>query len=368
MSREKQIIRTSLVGILANLALAGFKAAVGLLAHSIAIVLDAVNNLSDALSSVITVIGARLAGKPADKEHPYGHGRYEYISAAVISALVLYAGITALVESVRQILRPEEPSYTLPTLLVVGAAVAAKLLLGRYVKRRGQQLRSDSLVNAGRDALMDAVISASTLAAAVIYLSTGLSLEAWLGVIISLVIIRAGIGMFRDTGSKILGERVDSELALAVKETICRTEGVEGAYDLILNSYGPDRWLGSVHIEVPDYWTADRIDTVSREITQRVAEENHVLLTAIGVYSRNSGNDQALQMRTRVTEAMTALPYVLQLHGFYCDPDSRTLRFDLVIDFLAPDGRAVYREALRKVQEMYPDYQVTIQADSDFSD
>ena len=229
--REKQIIRVSIIGIIANIFLAGFKFAVGFLANSVAIMVDALNNASDVLSSVITIIGTKLAGRPADKSHPYGHGRAEYLTAAVISGIVLYAGITAFIESVKKILEPVEPEYTAATLAVVAAGVAVKVILGRYVKGRGLELSSDSLKDSGEDALMDSAISSTTLIGALAFLGLGWNLEAWLGAFISIVIIKAGIDMFRETTSKILGERAESELTKSIKETICETEGVYGAYD-----------------------------------------------------------------------------------------------------------------------------------------
>ena len=183
-SREKTIIRTSVIGIIANVFLAGFKAVVGLMANSLAIVLDAVNNISDAGSSLITIVGTKLAGKEPDKKHPFGYGRIEYLSAMIISVIVLYAGITSFVESVRQIIPPETPDYSPVSLIIVGVAVVVKILLGRYVKSVGERVNSDSLINSGKDATLDSVISASTLAAAGIFLIFGLSLEAWLGALI----------------------------------------------------------------------------------------------------------------------------------------------------------------------------------------
>ena len=161
-NREKIIVRTSILGILANVVLAGFKAIIGIFSHSIAILLDSVNNLTDALSSVITIVGTKLAGKPADRQHPFGHGRAEYLSALVISVIILYVGITSLVESVKKILEPQIPDYTSHTFIIVGAAVIVKISLGLFVKSTGKRVNSDSLVASGQDALMDSVISIST--------------------------------------------------------------------------------------------------------------------------------------------------------------------------------------------------------------
>jgi len=367
-TREKVIVRTGIIGIVANVILAGFKSAVGFLSGSIAIVLDAVNNMSDALSSIITVIGTKLAGRPADKAHPFGHGRYENIAATVISVIILYAGITSLIESIKNIIHPETPTYSYITFIVVGVAVLVKIVLGLYVRKTGKKWNSDALVNSGTDALQDAVISASTIAAAAIFLIWGVSLEAYLGVIIAGFIIKAGIEMIRDTISKLLGERADGELSAAVKETICQTEGVLGAYDLVMTSYGPDRWMASVHISVPDEWTANKIDTVSREIMHRVAVTNHVIITAVGIYSHNTSDDEVIEMREKISELIAGEQYVLQIHGFFCDTAAKTVRFDLVIDFDVPDQNELIDGIQKKIEALYPDYTICIQPDSDFSD
>ena len=209
--RDRKIIRTSIIGILANIFLVAFKAFIGLTSNSIAIVMDAVNNLSDAASSVITIIGTKLARKEADRKHPFGYGRIEYLSAMVISVLVLYAGITAFIESVKKIITPETPDYTPVALIIVAAGVIVKIALGLYVKSVGKKVNSDSLINSGQDATLDSIISASTLVAAAVYIIFHISLEAWLGAVIAVVIIKSGIEMLRDTLSKILGERADAE-------------------------------------------------------------------------------------------------------------------------------------------------------------
>ena len=366
--REQQIIRVSFIGIITNVILAGFKFVIGFLANSVAIMIDALNNASDVLSSVITVIGTKLAGKPADKSHPYGHGRLEYITAEVISAIVLYAGITALIESVKKILSPLEPEYSHASLIIITAGVIVKFVLGRYVSSQGKKLSSDALSDSGKDALMDSAVSASTLLGALIFLGFGINLEAWLGAFISLVIIKAGIDMFRETTSKILGERVESELTKSIKATICETEGVFGAYDLILTNYGPDRLMGSVHIEVPDNWTADKIDTISRDIAHRVFTRHHVILAAIGVYSHNSSSDEAMEIRSSLTRTVMSHDYVLQIHGIYCDIQAKIIRFDIVVDFAAPDVKSVHDRVLEDVKKLYPDFAITVQLDQDFSD
>ena len=365
--RDRIIVRTSIIGILANVLLSAFKVTVGLLTHSIAIVLDAVNNLSDAASSLITIIGTKLAGKEPDRQHPFGHGRAEYLSAMVISVIVLYAGITSFTESVKKILHPDTPDYSAAALLIVAAGVVVKILLGRYVKSVGRKVNSDSLVNSGEDATLDSVISASTLAAAAIYLISGVSLEAWLGAVISLIIIKSGVDMLRETFSRILGERADADLARGIRETVLSFEPVSGAYDLVLNNYGPDTYNGSIHIEVPDTCSAGELDELIREITLEVYRKHHVILTAVGVYSVNTSNDEAARMRDRIREAVLAVPNVLQMHGFYVSEDKKRIRFDLVVSFDAKDRSEVYRQVSEKVKDMYPEYEQQIALDTDFS-
>ncbi len=368
VSRNKTIIRTSVIGIAANVFLAAFKAVVGLTANSIAIVMDAVNNLSDAASSVITIIGTKLAGKEPDKKHPFGYGRVEYLSAMLISMLVLYAGVTAFVESVKKIIRPDTPEYSTAALIIVAVAVAVKIVLGRYVKRVGEKVNSDSLINSGADATMDAVISAATLLAAVIYLLFHISLEAWLGAIIAAVIIKSGIEMLRDTLSKILGERADAQLARDIKETINAYPEVSGAYDLVLHNYGPDAFNGSVHIEVPDTLSADDLDKLLRKIMTEVYQKHDVILTAIGVYSVNTKDPEAAAAREEVSRIVLAHEHILQMHGFYLDRAEKTLRFDFVVSFGAPDRGQVYREVCDAVQKAFPDYTLQVAMDTDFSE
>jgi cation diffusion facilitator family transporter len=368
VSRERIIIKTSIIGIIANVLLAGFKAVIGLMTNSIAIVLDAVNNISDAGSSLITIIGTKLAGREPDKKHPFGYGRIEYLSAMIISVIVLYAGITSFVESVKQIVRPETPDYNAVSLVIVAVAVAVKIILGRYVKSVGVKVNSDSLVNSGEDATLDSIISASTLVAAGIFLIFHVSLEAWLGAIISVVIIKSGVEMLKDTVSQILGEKNDPDLARSIKRTVTGFPDINGAYDLVLNNYGPDKWNGSIHIEVPDTYSADRLDRLIRDIQMEVYKKHQVVLTAIGVYSVNTKDEEVIRARKKVLEIAFSHPHVKQVHGFYLVKEEKSMRFDIVVSFDAADRKALYEEVVADVQKAFPDYTLQVAMDTDFSE
>ncbi|MBR5636240.1 MAG: cation transporter [Pseudobutyrivibrio sp.] len=366
-NRNQVIVKTSIIGIIANLLLAGFKALVGILSGSIAIILDAVNNLSDALSSVVTIIGTKLAGKMPDKEHPMGHGRAEYLSALLVSAIIIYAGLTSLNESILKIVHPAEVQYETLTLVVLVAAIFVKFFLGRYVKATGEKVNSSALMASGADASFDAIISTSVLASAIIYLVFGISLEAWVGVLISIIIVKAGWEMMSDTLDDILGRRPDRELTVGIKRLICEEPEVRGAYDLVLNNYGPNKFLGSVHVELPDTMTVEDVDNLTRRIQEKVFKETGVVLTGVGVYSYNTKDDEAARIRNRVLEIVKQHDWALQLHGFYVNTNTKEMRFDVVLSFEVnhvEGTEIIYKEVLSE----YPEYNIQIAADVDVAD
>jgi len=367
IDRNKIIVRTSVIGIAANVFLAGFKAAVGLLSNSIAVVLDAVNNLSDALSSVITIVGTKLANRLPDKKHPFGHGRTEYISSMLVAALVLYAGVTSLVESIKKIIDPVTPDYSVVSLIIIAVAVLVKILLGRYVKKQGEKANSGALIASGSDASFDAILSASVLASALIFKFTGLSLEAYVGVIIAGFIIKAGYEMLAETLDDIIGHREDPELSIKIKRLLAEEPEVRGAYDLILNDYGPSKHLGSVHLELPDTMTVEEVDRLTRRVQARIYLETGVILTGVGVYSYNTSNDEAAVMRNAVLEKVMSHDWALQLHGFHADTEEKELRFDVVMSFDI-DPKEGLSQLYGEIQEMYPDYRVIITPDVDVTD
>lgn len=367
-SRDKLIIRTSVIGIIANVFLSVFKAAVGILTHSIAITLDAVNNISDAASSIITIIGTKLAGKEPDKKHPFGYGRIEYLTAMIISIIVLYAGITSFTESIKKIVHPETPDYSIAALIIVAVGVIVKIVLGRYVKFMGVKTDSDSLINSGEDATLDSIISASTLVAAAIYMFAHISLESYLGAIISIVIIKSGVDMLRETLSRILGEHADANMTKKIKETVLEFPDVHGAYDLVLHDYGPNAFQGSVHIEVPDTYSAGELDELLRTISLTVYKKHHVILTAIGVYSINTKDTHAMEMRKSIYALVMEHAYITQVHGFYVNEEKKTIRFDVIVSFDAKDRVAVYQHIVEDVAKAYPGYRLNITMDTDFSE
>ena len=366
-TRDKIIVRTSAVGIVTNVLLAAFKAAVGLASNSIAVVLDAVNNLSDALSSIITIVGTKLSGKRPDRKHPLGYGRIEYLSAMIVAGIVLYAGITSLVESVKKMIRPETPEYGTISLVIIAVAVVVKIVLGKFVKAQGEKVNSGALVASGSDALFDAVLSFSVLLSAIVFLVFKVSLEAYVGAVISGFIIKAGLEMISETVNEILGQRPDRETTDRIKRLLAEEPEVRGAYDLILYNYGPDKNLASVHLELPDTMTVEEVDRLTRKLERRVYGETGVILVGVGVYSCNTGNNEAARILEDVRAKVLSHEWAVQVHGFHVDIPAKEMRLDVVMSFDIRPKEGV--EILRKeIGQAYPDYAVLIIPDVDVSD
>ena len=366
-SRNRTVIRTSILGIIANIFLAGSKALIGILSNSIAIILDAVNNLSDMLSSLVTIIGTKLGTKQPNRKHPFGYGRIEYLSAMIVAAIVLYAGITSAVESVKKIIHPEPAEYTTVSLVVIGIAIVVKLSLGLFVRAKGKKVKSNMLVASGVDAMFDAILSTSVFICAIIYIFTKVSLEAYVGIIISGFIIKSGMELLMETVDDILGKRSDADTVKKVKALISEEEDVRGAYDLIINNYGPNKNYASVHIEIPDTMTADRLDALTRKLEAKVFKNTGIVLAAVGVYSFNTKNDEAAKIKDRVSEIVKANDFAVQMHGFYADTEKKTMRMDVVMSF-----NIKYREGCRIIAEQikneFPEYSINITPDIDISD
>ena len=366
MSRDKVIIRTSVIGILTNVFLAAFKAVVGIVSNSIAVTLDAVNNLSDALSSIITIVGTKLAGRLPDKKHPLGYGRIEYLSAMIVSGIVLYAGITSAVESVKNMIHPEKPDYSVISLVIIAVAVVVKIVLGRYVKAQGKKVNSGSLTASGSDALFDAILSSSVLLSAVIFMLSGISLEAYVGVVISGFIIKSGVEMMIETLNEILGTRADKEATAQVRRILTEEPEVRGAYDLIMYNYGPDRDYASVHLELPDTMTVREVDLLTRRVEAKVYRETGVILAGVGVYSYNTGDGEAARIQNDVRQRVMAHSWAVQFHGFYIDIEKKDMRFDVVMSFDIRPKEGLQR-IYEEIQKAYPEYTLQIAPDVDVS-
>ena len=367
MNRSQKIIRTSVIGIVTNVLLAVFKAVVGILASSVAIVMDAVNNLSDALSSVITIIGTKLSERPADREHPFGFGRVEYFSAIIIAVIVLSAGITSLIESVKKLFNPMEPEYTTVTLVVIVVAILVKLVLGQFVKRQGVQLKSDALIASGSDALFDAIITLATLVSAGIMLLWHVSLDGILGALISLVIIKAGIEMLASPVNELLGARVSQELVRDIRQEVLAFEGVHGVYDIILHNHGPNVLIGSLHVNVYDTMDAHEIHGLTRRISEQMYERHNIIMT-VGIYAVATGGNRRAELQRKVIQTLAEHKEIVQVHGFYYFEKEHRISVDVVPDISVHDEAALSSLLTKEIKALVSGEEVTIVIDHNYSE
>ena len=366
-NRSKKIVQTSIIGILTNLGLVVMKAIVGLFANSISIIMDAINNLSDALSSVITIVGTKLSQKKPDAKHPYGHGRIEYITSLVINIIILIAGSAAIVESVINIITPQEVKFTIISVILIAIAVLVKIALGLFFRYRGKKLNSEALKGSGIDALFDALLSLATLVSIVVFLIWKVNIEGYIGVIIGIFMIKSGIDVLRSSLSNIIGERMSKETAEAIKKLVCQNEQVLGAYDLIVNNYGPERGIGSIHIEVDDKLTAREIHPLTRSIALQVYQEFGIIMT-IGIYASNSSDSEIVKIKEAIRKEVFSRPTIKQMHGFYCDEELKSISFDVIVDFKDKNSSKLIEDIKKNLETQFPDYHFYIVEDKDFSD
>ena len=367
-NREKEVIKVSIISILSNILLAIFKAIIGLLSNSIAIIFDAVNNLSDALSSIITIIGTKLAGKKPDRKHPYGYGRIEYMTSLIVSAIVMYAGITALIESIKKIFKPEVVEYNYLTIIILVVAIIVKFILGLYVKNKGKKYNSTSLVASGSDAFNDAILSISVLTSVIIYMLFKINIESYVGLALSIIIIKSSLELIKDSVDNILEVRIESDLAKKIKKEVLKEEDVQGAFDLVLNNYGPDKYLGSIHIEIPDSLSVSDVDKISKRISNRVLDKYGVILHTIGIYSINTKDKNIINIRKDINSIVFSHPQILQMHGFYLNEEEKSINFDIIIDVKAKNREKIYQSIFDEIKKRYSNYNIYITLDIDVSD
>lgn len=363
-NRNNQITKVSLVGIGANAIIATFKVIVGLLSNSVAVLLDAINNVSDALSSAITIIGVKLAGKKPDRKHPFGYGRVEYFSAILVAGIIFAAGASSMMESIKAIINPESTTFTWVSVTVIIVTIVGKLLLGNYFKMRGKALNSDALVASGFDASYDAILSAATLLGAAVSMLWSINIDGYVGIVISAFIIKTGIEMLLDPLGKVVGNRVEGDLASAIKSKVNKVPGVLGAYDLILHDYGPDTAIGSIHIEVPDTLPSNEIQKICRRVSATIYKEFKAVMT-VGIYVLNNTDADVVAMREDIRHMAMSHEGVLQMHGFFADEEE--IAFDIVVSF-DHDAAAITHKLADQISKKYSGRTVLIHIDTKYTE
>ena len=366
MERSKKIVMVSIIGILVNVALGVIKIIVGRAAHSVAVTSDAVNNFADSISSLVTIITMLIVGRGATRKHPFGFGRVEYFSSIIISVLVLFTGGQFMVESIKKIIHPAATSYTNVAIILLGVAIAAKIGLGLYTRSAGKSANSPNLIASGQDALSDAILTAVTLAGALLSRFAGLNIDGWIGAVVSLFVLKSGFDILKDVINKLMGERPSAALGDKIMEDILAEPAVKGAYDLILHNYGPDIYIGNVNVELDEDMSIREAYEVLKPLNIRLVDK-YGIFVYFGFYALNTHDEKTMDMEKNVKETLLKDPDILQVHAFYVDEEKKFISFDVVVAFTVKEPYLKTGEIIKTVEGMYPGYEVRTTADRDFS-
>lgn len=361
--RTEYGVLASIVGIFCNILLFAGKLAVGLVLGSVSVMADAFNNLSDAASSVIGFVGVKMAGKPADREHPFGHGRIEYIAALVVAFLVIQVGFTFFQSSVEKIRQPEALSFDLVSMLILLASVLVKLWLGRFNKVLGKRIHSTVMQAAAADALGDVITTLATMASILFFYFTEINVDGFVGILVSLVVIWAGIGIAKDTLEPLIGQPVDPKLYREITDFVESYDGILGSHDLIVHNYGPTRSLASIHAEVPsdvDIETSHEIiDRIERDAVRKLGLFLVIHMDPVAVK-----DERVTELKEQVTAVLKKIDERLSLHDFrVVDGEHQiNLIFDVVVphSYGEKDMTRLHLDIIEKVSELDSRYQCVV--------
>ena len=343
------------VGIVVNFLLFLGKIAVGLLTASIAITADAVNNLSDALSSVISLISFKISSKPADREHPFGHARIEYVASMIVSFIILFIGITLMKDSASKIFfGGEKTDPSIAAIIVLSVSILCKLWLFLFNRSLGKKINSSVMRATAADSLSDSVATGAVLASTLIYRFTDFELDAYMGIIVAIIIIRAGIGVFREAMDSILGSSPDNEIVEKVKDIIFSHPESVGIHDLVMHNYGPNRFFMTCHVEVDGgkdiYASHDAIDNMEREIFERLGIHCSIHLDPVAV-----GDPLTDELREKTYAIAASIDERMNIHDFRIVPGTThiNLIFDVVVPFEVKESDEVINSKVREMEGNY---------------
>ena len=364
-SREGVIVGTSILNVIINLFISLFKIVVGVISSSIAIISEGVNNATDTLTSLLTIIGSKLASKKADAKHPFGYGRIEYLIGLIIAVLILVSGFEVLKDSITRIFHPEELNISTFSLVILVVSAIIKYLMGVYTINNGKKISSLSLQGLGEECRNDSFVSLVTIAVTLIYLFSGLSLDAYAGVFTSFLIIKAGYELISQTISKILGESVSDELVAKLYSEIRNTKGILNAADMILHNYGPDAYTGSVNVEIDHNKTVGEIYDFLHRLQLKIMYEYSVVMV-FGVYAVDKDSKVSKQLHKQISEYVKEHEHIISYHAIYLDKEHDRIYCDLVVDYEVNDHEEVIKDFTEYLKKYYPDKQMVITIDTEF--
>ncbi len=372
---NKMSVRTSyglvasIVGIFCNVLLFLVKFSVGMWMHSISVLADSFNNLSDAGSSIISFVGVKMASKPADEEHPFGHGRMEYIAALIVSFLVIEVGFSFLKDSIGKIGKPAELQFHIFSVVLLVLSIGVKIWLGMFNRTLGQKIDSKVMIATATDSMGDALATAVTIASMLIYHFTKINIDAYVGIGVSLVIMWAGIGIARDTLEPLLGEAVPADVYEEITKFVESYHGVLGTHDLIVHNYGPGRSMASVHAEVPNNVDVEISHEIIDQIERDVLRELGVFLV-IHMDPIEIDNEQLKQSKRQVVAVLKEMDRALSIHDFRMvdGKNQINLIFDLVVpaSYSKEKRKEICKTLRKRMNEIDQRYQCVIQVENSF--
>lgn len=364
-SRDDVITMTSGLGIVVNLLIATIKVLIGVISSSIAIVSEGVNNLADAFTSILALVGAKLAKKHPDEKHPFGYGRIEYLASLVISTLILVTGIEMMISSIKLIFHPAEMSVSYLAIAIVAGTAIIKYILGVYTIKMGEKAASVSLIGVGTECRNDSFASIITIITALIYLLFHVSLDAYAGIIISLLIVKAGIDVLKETLSDLLGRPGEKELAKELYQKIRQTEGIIAAADMMLHNYGPDAWSGSVNVEIDHNKTVGEIYSFLHELQLDIMHQHNVTMV-FGVYAVDNDHEEMKKLRSVIAQFVKGHQNIKNFHAVYIEPVTRKIYCDFIVDYKLHDWESLRNEFIEYMSKEYHQSEIELTIETEF--
>lgn len=364
-TREGTVVTTSALGILVNLLLAAVKITVGAMASSIAIISEGVNNATDSGSSLITIVGTKLSGKSPTKEHPFGYGRVEYLTSLIIAGFILATGAELLISSVKLVIHPGTIAVSYVSIAVVAVSAGVKLALGSYTVKKGRAAKSDALVAVGTDCRNDSVVSAVTIASALVFLLFHYSVDAWAGIVTSVFILKSGWDVLSGTVGKLLGEPADKKLADEIYEEVRATPCVLNAADMMLHNYGPDAYSGSVNIEIDHEKTLGEVYAVIHDLQLRIMHKYGVVMV-FGMYAVDADDPEQRELRRVIARFVADYEHVVSYHALYLPHGAKQLYCDLVVDYEMKDRDKLETDFRAFIGGKYPDFEIILTIETEY--
>lgn len=364
-SRMAVVTVQSYIGIVVNLIIAIIKISVGLVIASMAIVSEGINNASDALSSLLTLVGTKLAAMKPTHNYPFGFGRIEYLTSLLIGIIILVAGAELLIDSCKLIFTPSVPEISYATLALIAISAIIKLAISSMQISEGRRVGSDSLIAVGKEGQQDSLGSVITLASGLLFLLWGYNIDAYASLLISLMVLKVGLEVLYETIKNLLGHPADKELADRLYQVIRSEPLVINAADMLLHNYGPDRYSGSVNIEIDHKVPLGEIYKIIHALQLRIMYEFHIVMV-FGLYAVDNDNPAMKAMRQRIAEFISTHEHLYAYHALYIDEAEKSIYIDFLVDYELQDWHKLRREFKEYMQQHYPGYKIELVIETEY--